>query len=74
MKVERIALTENSGSVLNMVELPDNVKKYCSIKPYLLADSSSENIPEDYAGSEPEAGFEVLTKLGIPKWNYCITL
>ena len=61
MKWEWIALSGNSGSVLNTVVLPDNVKKYCSVKPYLLADPSSENIPEDYAGAEPEAGFEIQT-------------
>ncbi len=72
MKGNWIALSGNLGSVLNMVKLPDNVKEYCSVKPYILDDPNGKNIPENYTGSEPEAGFEIQTKPGIGKGDYII--
>ena len=72
MKGKWIALSGNLGSVLNIVKLPDNIEKYCTVKPYMLEDPNGKNIPENYIGSEPEAGFEIQTKPGIRKGDYNI--
>ncbi len=69
-----IAVEGERGTVFQMAVLPETVRRHATVHLYLLEDPGTENIPEDVPGSEPEAGFEVRTKPGLPRGDHILYL
>ncbi len=69
-----IAVDGEAGTVFHMAELPETVRRHATVHLYLLEDPGAANTPEDVPGSEPEAGFEVRTKPGLPSGDHILYL
>jgi len=67
-----IVLEGGGGTLLSLIQLPDEVARYSTVSLFLNNDPSGSNAPEDYPGSEPEAGFRVETERGLPKGDYIL--
>ena len=69
-----MVLSGRRGTVISLLKLPEEVQAHGTASLYLLDDPSARNGPEAYAGSEPEAGFEITTDPGLPKGDYILYL
>jgi hypothetical protein len=69
---EWISLNGKHASVVTLLKLPEEVRGHMDLSPYLLNDVTASNIPESYPGAEPEAGFIVGTRAGIPRGDYVL--
>ncbi|NCP04605.1 MAG: hypothetical protein GW861_14675, partial [Deltaproteobacteria bacterium] len=69
-----IALAGGMGTVINLLKLPEKVENHATASLYLLHNPKAQNKPETYPGSEPEAGFQITTKPGLPKGDYILYL
>ena len=69
---EWIRLVGKNVSVSTLLKLPEEIRGYMDISPYLLNDITANNAPENYPGAEPEAGFFLSTRRGIPRGEYVL--
>jgi hypothetical protein len=69
-----IGVEGERGTVFQMAVLPETVRRHATVHVYLLEDPEAANTPEDVPGSEPEAGFEVRTKPGLPRGDHILYL
>lgn len=69
-----IVLEDGGGTLLSLIQLPDDVARYSTVSLFLNNDPGRKNPPEDYPGSEPEAGFRLETQRGLPKGDYILYL
>ena len=67
-----IRLVGKSVSVSTLLKIPEEIRGYIDISPYLLNDITANNAPEGYPGADPEAGFFLSTKRGIPRGEYVL--
>ena len=67
-----IVLEGVGGTLLSLIQLPDEVARYSTVSLFLNNDPGGSNPPENYPGSEPEAGFRVETERGLPKGDYIL--
>ena len=69
---EWIRLTGKHISVVTLLKLPEEIRGYMDMSPYLLNDRTASNTPESYPGAEPEAGFILGTRKGAPRGEYVL--
>jgi hypothetical protein len=69
---EWIKLIGKQVSVVTLLKLPEEIRGYIDLSPYLLNDRTANNIPENYPGAEPEAGFILGTRKGAPRGEYVL--
>jgi len=69
---EWIRLIGKHISVVTLLKLPEEIRGYMDIPPYLLNDKTANNTPESHPGAEPEAGFILGTRKGTPRGEYVL--
>ncbi len=69
-----IALDGDYGTVIHLLKLPEEVRQHATISLYLLDNAGAGNTPEEYPGSEPEAGFTIRTNPGFPRGDSLLYL
>lgn len=69
-----IAVAGERETTINLLKLPEKVENHATASLYLLNDPKARNKPETYPGSGPEAGFQIITKPGLPKGDYILYL
>jgi hypothetical protein len=70
--VSWMALEGDVASVVSMLTLPEEIKPFAVVTPYLVHNSTLTDPPESYRGSEPEAGYVIKTKPGFPAGSHTI--
>jgi hypothetical protein len=69
---EWIRLIGKHVSIVTLLKLPEEIRGYIDLSPYLLNDRTANNSPEHYPGAEPEAGFILGTRKGAPRGEYVL--
>jgi len=67
-----MALEGDLASVVSVLTLPEEIESFVEVTPYLVHDPDATDPPETYRGSEPQAGYAINTKRGVPGGSHTI--
>ena len=69
---EWISLTGKHISVSILLKLPEEIREHLDLSPFLLNDKTANKAPESYPGAEPEVGFHLRSRRGIPRDTFVV--
>jgi len=67
-----VALAGGEVSIVSVLTLPEELKPFTRVTPWLLYDRKLTNPPETYVGTEPGAGYLIETRPGLPSGEYML--
>lgn len=70
--VHWVALAGDEVSIVSALTVPDEIKPFINVTPWLIYAPGLIDPPEDYPGSEPEAGYRIETRPGLPHGDYLL--
>jgi hypothetical protein len=65
-------LSGSSYSLFSSLRVPEAIRNLLVVSPYVIYNSDSIDLPENFSGAEPESGFILKTKKDFPPGEHIL--
>ncbi len=71
--VRWVALAGDRASVVSTLTVPETIKPFIRVTPWLFYNRRRADPPETYVGTEPGSGYLIETRRGLPRGEHLLT-